>query len=177
MCDSMSQHESLSVEWRAIADVRPYPGNPRVIPETAIKKVAASIKAFGWRQPIVVDEVGEILVGHTRLLAAKRLKLKRVPVHTATGLSEAEAKAYRLADNRTGEETSWDPVGLKAELGSIGALGFDLGLTGFDPLELPQGLAGEQEYRPSVEPTSAPLDRLTEFTCPHCGKAFDAGSR
>lgn len=84
-------------DW-PIADVRPYPNNPRVL-RNAAEKVADSIKAFGWRQPIVVDEQGVVIIGHSRLAAAKLLKLSTVPVHVAAGLSEAQARALRVADS------------------------------------------------------------------------------
>src|SRR4051812_36182441 len=83
----MLENYSLTVEWWPLDRVRPYDQNPRVIPEAAIDKVAASIHAFGWRQPIVVDDDGVILAGHTRYQAAMRLGLERVPVHVASGLS------------------------------------------------------------------------------------------
>jgi len=86
----------------------PYANNPRKIPQSAIDKVAASIMEFGWRQPIVVDSAGVVVVGHTRLLAAQKLGLLEVPVHVAADLTEAQCRAYRIADNRAGEEARWD---------------------------------------------------------------------
>ena len=140
----MPESQPFTVEWRALDRVRPYEQNPRVISDVAIDKVAASIKAFGWRQPIVVDDDGVILAGHTRFQAAKRLGLERVPVHIASGLSPEAARAYRLADNRTHEEARWNPEVLGFELHELSAAGFDLALTGFDPAELPVQLPGEQ---------------------------------
>lgn len=113
----------------------PYARNPRRNDE-AVAKVAASLKEFGWRQPIVVDGEGVIIVGHTRLKAAIRLGMTEVPVHVASGLTEAQVQAYRLADNRVGEEAEWDDELLAIEIGELSNLGFDLGLTGFDPEEL-----------------------------------------
>jgi DNA modification methylase len=112
----------------------PYPGNPRKIPAKAVDKVAASIAEFGFQQPMVVDEKDVILVGHTRLLAAQKLGLAKVPVKVAAGLTPAQAKAYRLADNRTNQEAQWDLdlLGLEFE----GLDGFDLSLTGFDMNEI-----------------------------------------
>src|ERR1700682_2104242 len=86
----------------------PYARNPRKIPQSAIDKVAASIQAFGWRQPIVVDAAGVFVVGHSRFLAARKLGLSEVPIHVAADLSEAQCRAYRIADNRAGEEARWD---------------------------------------------------------------------
>src|SRR4030095_3281187 len=94
----------------------PYARNARRIPPAAVDKVAASIKEFGWRQPIVVDREGVIIVGHTPLLAAQKLGLKQVPIHLATGLTPAQVKAYRLMDNRSHEEAAWDMDLLPLEL-------------------------------------------------------------
>ncbi|MBN67486.1 MAG: DNA methylase N-4, partial [Rickettsiales bacterium] len=107
----------------------------------AIAKVAASIKEYGFRQPIVVDEDMVIIAGHTRLQAAQQLGLTKVPVHTATGLTATQVKAYRLADNRTAQEAEWDDELLGLELGELAEQGFDLDLTGFDGDELEKLLA------------------------------------
>jgi len=101
-----------------------------------MSKVAASIKEFGWRQPIVVDTEGVIVAGHTRLLAARKLGMTTVPVHVAANLTPAQAKAYRLMDNRSHEEAEWDMELLPLELEDLKSLEFDLGLTGFDDDEL-----------------------------------------
>src|SRR4051794_13670078 len=99
---------AMKVAIWSIERLIPYARNPRQIPQTAIDKVAASIQAFGFRQPIVVDQNGVIIVGHVRLLAAQQLELTEVPVHVATELTIAQVNAYRLADNRTHEEATWD---------------------------------------------------------------------
>src|SRR6185503_8691385 len=98
----------MTIELWPIDRPIPYARNARKIPDAAVDKVAASIKEFGWRQPIVVDEQGVIIAGHTRLLAARKLGLTEVPVHVAIGLTPAQVKAYRLLDNRAHEETTWD---------------------------------------------------------------------
>src|SRR3954467_12057400 len=118
----------------------PYARNSRKIPEKAIDKVAASIKEFGWRQAIVVDREGVIICGHTRLLAAKKLGLREVPVHVAENLTPAQVKAYRLMDNRSHQETDWDFDLLGPELQELKGLDFDLTLTGFDQRELDEFL-------------------------------------
>lgn len=136
----------------------PYARNARKISQTAIDKVAASIKEFGFRQPIVVDEEKVILAGHTRLLAAQKLELVQVPVHIATNLTEAQYKAYRLADNRTGEEATWDDGLLKIELEELQSMDFDLpeiaDLTGFEVKEIEfsmSGISGEGEPQKATE--------------------------
>src|SRR5499427_4474857 len=106
----------LKVCWWPIDKVIPYARNSRKIPERAVDKVAASIKEFGFRVPIVVDKDGVIICGHTRLLAAKKLGLEEAPVHVADNLTPAQVRAYRLLDNRSHEETSWDEDLLGLEL-------------------------------------------------------------
>src|SRR5713226_4430470 len=105
----------LHVEQRPITSIRPYENNPRVN-DAAVDAVAASLKAFGFRQPLVVDEQGVIIVGHTRYKAALKLGLKEVPVHVAVGLSPAQARAYRIADNQTATLSTWDNDKLPLEL-------------------------------------------------------------
>ena len=88
-------------------DLVPYPGNPR-LNDAGVEAVARSIQKFGFRQPIVVDEHGVIVVGHTRHKAALRLGLETAPVHVAAGLTEAQLRAYRIADNQTATLSDWD---------------------------------------------------------------------
>ncbi|HZL06631.1 MAG TPA: ParB N-terminal domain-containing protein, partial [Coriobacteriia bacterium] len=140
-----STDSKLTVAWWPIQKPVPYGRNPRVAPEAAIIKVAGSLTEFGWRQPIVVDADGVIVVGHTRLLAAQRLGLEQVPVHVATDLSPEQVKAYRLMDNRSAQETSWDLELLPLELAELIDLEFDLALTGFEPDELAAFLAEPTE--------------------------------
>lgn len=111
-----------------IDQVKPYENNPRVN-DDAVEVTANSIKEFGWQQPIVVDKDNVIIVGHTRLKAAKKLRLKKVPVVIADTLSEQQVKAYRLADNKTGEFADWDVELLDLELSDI--VNFDMSDFGF----------------------------------------------
>src|SRR5271163_3649522 len=99
----------MNVEMRPIGSIRPYENNPRLNDAAvdAVDAVAKSIREFGFRQPIVVDEDGVIVVGHVRHKAALKLGLTEVPVHVAVGLTKAQVKAYRLADNQTAQLSSW----------------------------------------------------------------------
>lgn len=124
----------MKVQDVSIDKIKPYKNNPRDN-EAGIDAVANSIKQFKWQQPIVVDKDNVIIVGHTRYLAAKKLGLKEVPVKVATGLTPEQVKAYRLADNKTGELTSWDDELLGGELNDI--LDIDMSDFGFD-LALPE---------------------------------------
>src|SRR6185295_4571295 len=105
----MKQNASndMKVELRKLSDIKPYERNPRVN-DAAVAAVAASIKEFGFRAPVVVDEHDEIIVGHTRWKASKKLGLEFIPVHVAAGLTPAQIKAYRIADNKTAEIADWD---------------------------------------------------------------------
>ena len=137
----------------------PYIRNPRKN-SAAVDKVAASIKEYGWQQPIVVDKENVIIAGHTRLLAAQKLGMDKVPVHVAD-LSDAQAKAYRLADNRISEDADWDIDLLGLELRELDDLGFDLDLTGFDNTELANLLIdpdlGETDEDAVPEPPEEPI--------------------
>src|ERR1700726_3533378 len=116
--------------------IRPCGGPLPRINDAAIDAVAASIKEFGFRQPIVVDEQGVIIVGHTRYFAALKLGMTEVPVHVAVGLTPAQARAYRIADNQTATLSSWDEDKLPLELMGLQEMGFDLAMTGFSCDEL-----------------------------------------
>jgi DNA modification methylase len=136
----------MHIELWPLDRVRPYHRNPRVN-DGAVASVAASLREFGFRQPIVVDAQGVIIVGHTRWKAAPQLGLAQVPVHIATDLSPEQIQAYRIADNQTATIAEWDFDLLPLELADLQAASFDLGLLGFDQDELakllaPDGSAG-----------------------------------
>ena len=127
--------ETWKVEMVNIARLAPYERNPR-INEAAVDAVAASIREFGGKVPILCDENMVIIAGHTRLKAAKKLGLEKVPVHVATDLSPEQIKAYRIADNKTTELAEWDYELLPIELGELQEMNYDLGLLGFSEEEL-----------------------------------------
>lgn len=114
----------MKVEQWQLAQLRPYEHNPRLNDE-AVDVVAASIREFGFRQPIVVDEDGVIIVGHTRYKAAQKLGLDKVPVHVAKGLTPEQIKAYRIADNKTSEIAEWNYELLPLELSQLKDANFD----------------------------------------------------
>ena len=104
----------------ALSEIHPYERNPRRIPARAVEQVAKSIRDFGWQQPLVVDTEGVLVIGHVRLAAAKSLGLPEAPVVTASGLSEAQVRALRIADNRAHDYTTWDYQTLVEELNGMG---------------------------------------------------------
>lgn len=142
----------MKVENWDISRVIPYAKNPRKN-DDAVEATANSIREFGWQQPIVVDKNGVIIVGHTRLKAAKKLKLDQVPVTVADNLTDEQIKAYRLADNKTGELADWDVDMLDDELNDI--LNIDMSEFGFEELD-------EQDYQQKDDNTDpASLDDKT----------------
>ncbi len=156
----------MKIELRNITDLKPYPGNPRQN-DDAVDAVAASLREFGFRQPIVVDADGVIICGHTRFKAAQKLGLEKVPVHVAKDLTPEQIRAYRIADNQTASLATWDYDLLPIELGALKEANYDLGLLGFDADELAKlldptlkdGLTDPDEVpAPPDEPITQPGD-------------------
>lgn len=117
--------EQFNIEWKDIASVKPYARNAKKHDETQIANVAESIKQFGWQQPIVCDADGVIIIGHCRLLAAKKLGLNKVPVKTVDNLSEEQVKKLRALDNKL-NESDWDFDLLAEDIGELDFSGFDI---------------------------------------------------
>ncbi len=149
--------ETLSVELWPIDRPKPYPRNARTTSSRAIDSVAASLKEFGWRQPIVCDAKDVIVAGHKRLLAAEKLGLTHVPVHVASGLTAAQCKAYRLMDNRSNQNSEWDMELLQAEMQElVGKI--DTALTGFEQVQIDEFLkaSGQTGPDPNIIPEQMP---------------------
>ncbi|MBX3408085.1 MAG: ParB N-terminal domain-containing protein [Phycisphaeraceae bacterium] len=151
----------MKVEQWNIERVRPYEKNPRKN-EGGIEAVARSISEFGFRVPIVVDAQGVIIAGHTRLKAAERLGLSKVPVHVARELTAEQARALRLADNRLHELSQWDMDLLPVELLGLQESGFDLSLLGWGDADLGEMLApGGNEGLVDPDDVPSPPDAAT----------------
>ena len=130
----------MEIKLEDVHNIKPYGRNPRR--NQAIDKVAESIKDYGFRQPIVVDKQNVIIAGHTRFEAAKKLGLKKVPIHVAKDLSKEKVVAYRIADNRVAMDAQWDFPILKQEIGDLLDMNFDIDLLGFDDKELARLIEG-----------------------------------
>ena len=148
----------MQIKLAEISNIKPYENNPRKLSEQAIEKVAMSLKEYGFRQPIVVDKDMVIVAGHTRFRASKKLGLKQVPISVIDNLSEEQINAYRIADNRTAEESEWDNELLKMEIKELEAKDFKLDLLGFNDEQLnnilfeeKQGLTDEDEVPETPE--------------------------
>jgi DNA modification methylase len=163
----------LKTEIWPIDKVIPFPGNPRKISEAAVNMVARSLRKFEWRQPIVVDKAGVIVVGHVRYLAARKLGMDFVPVHIAENLTPAQIRAYRLMDNRSHEETDWDTDLLTLEMVELKALDFGLlDFTGFTPRQIDELLVGPEAGADQADvcppPPSDPVTALGDLW--QCGE-------
>jgi hypothetical protein len=155
---SMSKAESSSwpadrVERRSLSDLVPYARNAKRHSPEQIARIAASIREFGWTMPILIDPEGTLIAGHARLEAARQLGLEEVPTMVAEGWSDAQRRAYVLADNRLAE-AAWDDDLLRAEIAEIELEGLDLNLTGFDPDEIARLL--EEPLPPLSKPQDNP---------------------
>lgn len=151
----------LKIEMWPVDGPKDYPANARKWSKRAIDAVGLSLLTYGFRQPIVVDKDGVIVIGHLRRAAAKAKGMRTIPVHVASDLTPEQIRGLRLADNRTHEESSWDVDLLMPELTDLKAAGFDLAFTGFDSKEIGRFLgftddkAGEDQAPPAPDvPTS-----------------------
>ena len=165
----LDQDKPMKVEMMDISLIEPYENNPR-LNEASVDAVAASIVRFGWKQPIVVDAEGVIIAGHTRYKAAKRLGMISVPVIVADDLTDEEVKAYRLADNKVGEQSLWDFDKLDEELDGI--LDIDMGDFGFSDLSEVVESPAEEDITVSESSSDD-----SECECPRCHFRFRPPAR
>ena len=118
--------EDLKFEYRNVEELIPYARNAKIHKPEQIEKLAASIREFGFMNPIIIDKDGTIAAGHGRLMAARKLKLKKVPTILASHLTDTQRKAFTLADNRIAEvDTGWDMEMLSLELEDLGEIDYD----------------------------------------------------
>ena len=155
---------SLQIEHRQTGDLNPYKNNARTHSDKQISQIAASIKQFGFNNPVLIDKDDVIIAGHGRVLAAKELSLETVPTIRLEHLSEAEKRAYIIADNRLAEKAGWDQDTLAIELQNLTQieLDFDVSITGFELPEIDlliEGLTPEPEK-------ADPADNVPEATGP-----------
>jgi len=155
----------MQIEQVAISELIPYARNSRTHSDEQVAQIAASIKEFGWTNPILIDGESGIIAGHGRLLAARKLGMAEVPVIQLDGMTDTQKRAYIIADNKLALNAGWDDELLRLELGELDLEGFDLELTGFtqeeidalNPEQIPEGLTDEDAV---PEPPVDPVTRL-----------------
>lgn len=158
----------MQITDMSVNDLTPYENNPRRN-EHAVKYVANSIKQFGFKVPIVIDKNNVVVAGHTRLLAAKELGLETVPCIRADDLTDEQVKAFRLADNKVSEMSSWDFEALDQELAELDDI--DMSSFGFDIAATEQDLNGIFDDAPDAGEPKEKEPKI--ITCPHCGESFE----
>jgi ParB-like chromosome segregation protein Spo0J len=158
------------VEQWPIEQLVPYAKNSRTHSDAQVAQIAASIKEWGFTSAILVDENGGIIAGHGRVMAARKLGMAQVPVMVAKGWSEAQKRAYVIADNKLALNAGWDNELLALELAELDGLGFDVELTGFKAEEI-QALQ-PPDFEPGTEEGQSNLDQKAPTTCPACGHEF-----
>ena len=168
----------LRLEYIPVNELVPYDKNPRKNDDAA-EKVAELIKEYGFKKPILVDEKNnknEIIAGHTRLKAALLLGIEKVPVIFADDLSPEQVKAFRIADNKSGEWAEWDIEMLNSELTDLRDVGFDIELTGFSDITLDgfaeMGEGSSIDVDTFLTDEDKPLKKPKLITCPRCGEQF-----
>jgi len=165
----------MQIEQVAVESLIPYARNSRTHSDEQVAQIAASIKEFGWTNPILIDGESGIIAGHGRLLAARKLGMKEVPVIQLSGMTDTQKRAYIIADNKLALNAGWDDELLKLELDELHDEGFDMGLIGFnaDDLSKLMGFDEEIEAPESSAKEIDPDDYKMGCTCPRCGFEFD----
>ena len=167
--------KKLEITYRNTGDLEPYAKNSRTHSERQVEQIAASIKEFGFTQPVLVDGKNGIIAGHGRVMAAKSIGMGQVPTIELAGLSDAHKRAYVIADNKLTLNGGWDESVLADELKALGSEGFDLSLTGFDDLDLVSFLVDKTEGQ-EPESSAKEIDAdgfAMDHKCPKCGFEFD----
>ena len=159
-----------------VSDLIPYARNSRTHSDEQVSKIASSIKEFGFLNPVITDGENGIVAGHGRVMAAQRIGMEYVPTVEASHLTDAQKRAYVIADNRLALDAGWDDEMLRVEFADLQAEGFDLDLTGFTDDEIATLEPNEPDFEPGDEDDQGKLDELDPkfVTCPHCGGEFDA---
>ena len=161
----------MKLEEVDINSIKPYKNNPREIPIEAVDKVMQSIKQFGNNQPIVVDKDNVIVVGHTRWRALKNLGKSKAYI-VKKDFNKSDAIAYRIMDNRSGENSKWEKALLKLELEALKEQDFNLDLTGFNKLELSDILLDKDLFKPTDKDDQGKIDEDTKEICKECGQVI-----
>jgi ParB/Sulfiredoxin domain len=153
------------VERWPIDRLVPYARNARTHSDEQVAQVAASIREWGWTNPVLVGEDGGIIAGHARVLAGRKLGLAEVPVMLAAGWSEAQKRAYVLADNQLALNAGWNPELLQFELGELKGVDFDIGMIGFSADELASyGIGVDEVPMPFLSDAGRPSFQQMTFT-------------
>lgn len=161
------------IEHVAIERLIPYARNSRTHSDEQVAQIAASIREFGFTNPVLISADNDIIAGHGRVMAARKLALDEVPCIRLGHLTAAQRRAYVIADNKLALNSGWDDTMLGLELADLREMDFDLGLIGFDADSIEQFLnPPEPDFAPGTEEEQGKLDEKSAIQCPHCHKHF-----
>ncbi len=163
----------LTVIYKPIGDLIPYARNSRTHSDAQVAQIAASVKEFGFTNPVLIDEEGGIIAGHGRVLAARKLSMDEVPTISLEGLTKTQRQAYVIADNKLALNAGWDEELLSLELGDLNEQEFSMELLGFDANELNLAMGIGADFMPGTEDDQGRLDELAPIVCPSCGHEFN----
>ena len=157
---------------RKVDALIPYIRNSRTHSDTQVAQIAASVREFGWTNPILIDGENGIIAGHGRVLAARKLGMDEVPCIELAGLTDAQRRAYIIADNKLALNGGWDEDMLAVELGELNAADFDMALIGFDAAGLALAMGLGADFEAGSEEDQGKLDEKSPIECPACGHEF-----
>jgi len=153
-----------------IEDLKPYGKNARTHSEQQIGQIVESIREFGFTNPVLIDTKNGVIAGHARLQAARRLDMKEVPCIVLAGLTEAQKRAYVIADNQIALNSGWDEKLLAMEFADLKDAGFNLDLLGFDASQMADIMQGREVNQPEYDESVS--STVSMVTCPQCGHSF-----
>jgi len=164
----------IEIQYKATEDLIPYARNSRTHSAEQVAQIAASIREFGWTNPVLIDGENGIIAGHGRVLAAHKLGETQVPTIELSHMSDTQKRAYIIADNKLALNAGWDNEMLALEMDDLKEAGFDLSFTGFSIDDI--NALKTPDFDAATEDDQGKLDQLEPkwIACPHCGKEFDA---
>ena len=164
----------IEIQYKATEDLIPYARNSRTHSAEQVAQIAASIREFGWTNPVLIDGENGIIAGHGRVLAAHKLGETQVPTIELSHMSDTQKRAYIIADNKLALNAGWDDEMLALEIDDLKEAGFDLSFTGFSIDDI--NALKTPDFDAASEDDQGKLDQLEPkwIACPHCGKEFDA---
>jgi len=160
------------VEQISIQALIPYARNSRTHSDAQVAQIAASIREFGFTNPVLIDKDGGIIAGHGRVLGARKLGLSEVPCIRLSHLTDAQKRAYVIADNKLALNAGWDSEALQVELADLNSAGFNMDLLGFGVDDLAEAMGMGGDFEPGSIEDQGRLDQKKPVTCPNCGHEF-----
>jgi ParB-like chromosome segregation protein Spo0J len=164
--------QPLQIEQVAVSALIPYARNSRTHSDEQVAQIAASIREFGFTNPVLIDADSGIIAGHGRVMAARKLGMDTVPCLRLGHLSDTQKRAYIIADNKLALNSGWDDESLQIELLALNDDSFKMELLGFDANELNLAMGLGADFLPGDEEDQGKLDEKSPISCPSCGHEF-----